>query len=79
MSSVGDDVTAYTKRLTQEELSLFQKGAEAAAAHVQPLCERSLPNKNKSDQPKNKKPIEALWKCKAFWGKCKRLEWSYYV
>lgn len=35
MSSVGDDVTAYTKRLTQEELSLFQKGAEAAAAHAQ--------------------------------------------
>lgn len=35
MSSVGDDVTAYTKRLTEEELLLFQKGAQAAAAHAQ--------------------------------------------
>lgn len=35
MSSVGDDVTAYTKRLTEAELALFQKGAEAAAAHAQ--------------------------------------------
>lgn len=35
MSSVGDDVTAYTKRLTEEEMTLFQKGAQAAAAHAQ--------------------------------------------
>jgi hypothetical protein len=35
MSSVGDDVTSYTNRLTEMELSLFRCGATAAAAHDQ--------------------------------------------
>lgn len=35
MSSVGDDVTAYTKRLTEMELKLFVAGASATAAHLE--------------------------------------------
>jgi hypothetical protein len=35
MSSVGDDVSVYTKRLTEMEKRLFFTGASAMAAHVQ--------------------------------------------
>jgi len=33
LSSVGDDVTAYTNRLTEMERRLFHSGATAAAGH----------------------------------------------
>ena len=35
LSSVGDDVTSFTKRLTEMEMNLFRCGAAAAAAHAQ--------------------------------------------
>jgi hypothetical protein len=35
MSSVGDDVTMYTKRLTHMERKLFLAGSSATAAHLQ--------------------------------------------
>jgi hypothetical protein len=35
MSSVNDDVSMFTKRLTEMERRLFLRGASATAAHVQ--------------------------------------------
>lgn len=34
LSSINDDVTSFTKRLTELELRLFKRGASAAAAHA---------------------------------------------
>lgn len=35
LSSIEDDVSHYTKRLSQMELALFQRGAQASHAHAQ--------------------------------------------
>lgn len=70
LSSVGDDVTSYTKQLTEMERRLFQCGAVAATAHLRWkvfgkrrwLIRAPLPKTHSASAPtqsNSKRPAEA--------------------